>query len=246
MKTIIIKAQILLIFLAILFSVGSSGCMELANEGALGEPVNGVQENRETGEYSALEIGGAFRVYLTQGDEEKLVVEADESEMDGIITEVVNGRLKIYLKPQWRGKFHKMYVYLTFKDLEYIDFGGAVKVTGKNALNFETLKMDVSGASDIDLEIKANKLDAEFSGASKIRFLGACEKGIVEMSGASDFKAADLKFSDLTVDASGAASARVYVTGTLVANASGAASIRHKGSSKITQSTSGAGSVKGM
>jgi len=246
MKTNKIIVQVLLIALAFLFSVGSSGCMELVNEGSLGEPINGIQEEREVSQFSELEIGGAFRVYLTQGDEEKLVVEADESEIDGIITEVVNGRLKIYLKPQWRGKFHKMYVFLTFKELEHIDFGGAVKVIGKSALNFETLEMDIGGASDINLEMKAKKLDAEFSGASKIRLEGACEKGRIEMSGASDFKAADFKFTDLTVDASGAASAKVYATGTLVANASGAASIRHKGSSKITLHTSGAGSVKGM
>jgi hypothetical protein len=246
MKTNKLIVQVLLITLAILFSVGSSGCMELVNEGSLGEPVNGVQEEREVGQFSELEIGGAFRGYLTQGDEETLVVEADESEIEYIITEVVNGRLRIYLKPQWRGKYHKMYVYLTFKDLEQIDFGGAAKVTGKNALNFDKLGMDIGGASDIDLEMNAQKLDAEFSGASKIRLNGASEKGKIEISGASGFKGSEMKFTDLTVDAGGAASAKVYATGTLVVNASGAASIRHKGGADVSQTTSGAGSVKGM
>lgn len=227
----------------ILFASVSFGCLNIQDK-----PGNGkyVKEDRVVGSFSKLDIGGAFQVYLTQGDRESLTVEADESEIGDIISEVVSGKLKIYMKPGWRGRYHEVSVYVTFRNLDDIDFSGAVEVTNTNQLKFKDLRMDVSGAAEIEMDFIADKFSAEFTGASEVEFRGKCMNGNIEISGASEFDAEGLEFQDLEIEISGAGEAKVFVTGNLNVDASGAASIRHKGGAKVSSKVSGAASVKTM
>ncbi len=201
-----------LIVLMAMFATVSFGCWNTPQDKGTG---NSVKEDRAVGNFTKLEIGGAFKVYLAQGDQEKLVLEADDKEMKEIVTVVDGNTLKVYTKSGWGERFHEMSVYLTFKNLEYIDFSGAVEVNADKALNFADLKMDVSGAAEIDLEMKADKFDAEFSGASEMKFRGSCKSGYLELSGASEFTADGLEFQDLNIEVSGASDAKVFATGNL-------------------------------
>jgi len=218
------------------------GCTNMPLDRATG---NFVKEDRPVSNFTALEIGGAFKVYLIQGSQEKLTIEADEDEIGKIVTEVQGNTLKIYTE-QWASRFHEMTIWLTFKDLNNLDFSGAVEVTSEGILNFNELDLDVSGAAEIQLAIKAVNFDAEFSGASAVDLSGQCGKGEIEISGASDFDAQNLEFQDLSVEVSGASSAKVWATGTLDIDASGASDIRYKGSPKVTVNESGASTVKPM
>jgi len=227
-----------------LFTTVSFGCWNIPENRSTGDF---VKEERAVSGFTSLDIGGAFQVYLSQGDQEKLVIEADKDEMREIVTEVVGNKLMISTKAGWPDRLHEMSVYLTFKSLDYIDFSGAVEVEGENALSFNNLEMDVSGAAEIDMELKAENFDAEFSGASEIEFRGTCKTGYIEISGASEFDAEGLEFQDLTIELSGASDAKICATGKLNIDASGASSIRYKGNPpNISVDESGASSVKPM
>jgi hypothetical protein len=224
-----------------MFATVSFGCWNLPQDKGTG---NYAKEDRNVTNFSRLEIGGAFTVYLTQGSQEKLTIEADADELKDIITEVSGSTLKIYTKSDWNMHFHEMTIYLTFKSLDYIDFSGAVEVESQNELSFTDLEMDISGAAEIEMNFKANKFDAEFSGASEVDFSGSCKTGYLELSGASEFDAENLEFQDLNIEVSGASEAKIWATGILNIDASGASSIRYKGSPKISLDESGASSVK--
>lgn len=224
-----------------MFTTVSFGCWNIPQDRSTG---NFVKEERPVSNFTKLDVGGAFKVYLSQGDQEKLVIEADKDEMGEIITEVIGNKLKIYTKSGWGDRFHEMSIYLTFKNLEYIDFSGAVEVVGENALTFTDLEMNVSGAAEIDLEMKAERFEAEFSGASELDFRGTCKTGYIELSGATEIDAEGLEFQDLNIEVSGASDAKVWATGSLSIDASGASDIRYKGSPKVSIDESGASEVK--
>jgi len=227
-----------------MLATSSFGCWNMPQDRSTG---NFVKEERTVSNFNKLDIGGAFKIYLSQGDREKLVIEADKDELEEIVTEVVGNKLKIYTKSGWGARFHDMTIYLTFKDIDYIDFSGAVEVSGENALNFSDLEMDVSGAAEIDLEMKAEKFDAEFSGASELHFRGTCKTGYFEVSGATEIDAEGLEFQELSIELSGASEAKVWATGLLNIDASGASSIRYKGNPpNISIDESGASSIKPM
>lgn len=241
MNTKKLFAPFALIVLMGMFATVSFGCWNVPQDRSTGDF---VKAERTVSNFTQLDVGGAFSIFLSQGNQEKLVIEADKEEIDEIVTEVVGNKLKIYTKSGWSGRFHEMSIYITFKDLEYIDFSGAVEVVGENTLTFPELKMDVSGAAEIDLEMKADRFEAEFSGASELNFRGSCKTGYIGLSGATEIDAEGLEFQDLKIEVSGASEAKIWATGSLTIDASGASSIRYKGSPKISIDESGASSVK--
>jgi hypothetical protein len=241
MKTKKLFVPVSFIILMGLFATFSTGCWAIPEDRSTG---NFIKEERNVSNFSKLDIGGAFKVYLSQGDQEKLVIEADGDELKDIVTEVSGSTLKIYTKSDWSTRFHEMTIWLTFKNLDHIDFSGAVEVTGEGTLNFTDLNMDISGAAEIQLAMNADKFDAEFSGASEVDFSGNIKSGYLELSGASDFDAQELEFVNLSIEVSGASEAKVWATGTLNIDASGASDIRYKGAPKISIDESGASSVK--
>ncbi len=243
MKTTKLVVPFLLGTVLVLFATVSFGCFNAPPDRSSGEIIT---EERAVSGFSALEVGGAFKVILRQGDTEKLIIESDKEEISDIVTEVVGNKLKIHMKPGWRGQYHDMTIQLTFIKLESMDFSGAVEVVSEQTLNFNNLEVQVSGAAEISMAFNAEKFDAEFSGASELDLSGKCTSGYFDISGATDMNAENLEFTNLTMDVSGAADARINVTGVLNIDASGASTVRYKGTPQINSDVSGASSLKAM
>ncbi len=202
-----------------------------------------VSEAREIPGFDKIDVGGAFNVFLKQGNDEYLKLEVEENLMDLVVTKVVAGRLKIYCKESVEPT-EDMNVYLTFKDLSELDISGACELKNENTLKLNELDLDASGASEIMLNLTADYLDADFSGASEIELTGKVGKMDVNLSGASELNAYDLEtdFCDITV--SGAGDARLFVNKELEAEVSGAADIRYRGNASVSSKVSGAGSIR--
>ena len=223
------------------FAFMSGACVE--NYGYV-NPGDLVKQERTVSDFNALEVGGAFEVYLAQGDNISLTVEAGENIIDKIITEVRGNTLKIRLEPGCCKNGGKMAIYLTFKELIRMNISSACELRIEGTLKLGELEMELSGASDIDLTMELEKLDLDLSGASEIVFAGSCDHVYMDASGASELKALDFKVGSMYIDASGASECRVYVTDELQVDASGATSVRYKGSPKVSSDQSGASSIK--
>jgi hypothetical protein len=202
-----------------------------------------VKENREVKSFTALKVGGAFDVYLTQGDKEELIVEADENLMNLITTTVRGNTLIINTKKNIRDA-DELNLYITFKELEKMDFSGAVEVESDGKLTFDRLLIKGSGASEIDLKLTANKLECNFSGASEIDLTGQADYCSMKCSGASELDAEDFVVKEYNIEITGAGEGVINCTDILNASVSGAASIRYYGDPKVDTHISGAGSIK--
>ena len=230
---------IIAVFLLFITSF-TSGCMLIEGEKGNG---NVITEERNVSDFNGIDISNAFEVILKQGNTEDLRVEADENLMKLIITEVKNGILKVYTEKRIR-KPKSLKLYITFKEINYIDLSGAVELTGKGKLTFNKLELDGSGASEIDMDLTANKLIIDFSGASEIDLSGKVTKVDIDLSGAAEISAYELETDIMNLDISGAGEAKVFVNEELDVEASGAASERYKGNPNISTSVSGVSSIK--
>lgn len=208
------------------------------------DPGDLVKQDRPVSSFDALDIGGAFEIYLTQGSSESLVVEAGENVIDKIITEVQGKTLRITTEKGCCKNSGKMIIYVTFVDLNYTEISGACEMQNEGTLNLDKLKMEVSGAAEVDLNMELDKLELELSGASEYLLTGSCAEVYIDASGASEIEAKDFKVGTMTIDASGASDCKVYVTDELVVDASGATTVRYLGSPKVSVSKSGASSIK--
>jgi carbon monoxide dehydrogenase subunit G len=206
---------------------------------------NLTKQERKISSFNGIDIGGAFNVYLKQGDAEALTLEAESDILQYIRTEVKDGILNIDIKDHSFHQIGKINVYITIKGLKSVDLSGAVDLQTQNKLNLSDLSVDVSGAADLRVEMAVQKLSIEGSGASKMSFTGSASEINMDLSGASEIYAFDMPADNYSISMSGAGKAEINVTKKLIVEISGAGTIRYKGSpAEISQDLSGAGSIK--
>ncbi len=192
------------------------------------------KEQRIVSNFTKIEVSSGINLYLTQGDEIQLSVEADKSEMHKIITEVSNNTLKIYNKRNYMwGIKQAPKVYLTITQLSEIIAGGGADVYGQKVINSSKIKVSTSGGADAYLEIVANEIILSTSGGSDIRIKGTTDILTASASGGSDINAGALKAQKVMVSTSGGADAKVWVEKELTAKASGGSDIDYFGNPEV-------------
>ena len=207
-----------------------------------------AQPRQVAGAFSAISVAGSIDLYLSQSDEEVVVVSAAETKYrDRIVTEVINGELKIYYNDkglQWSSGSKKLKAYVSFKTMQKLTASGASDIYVQGVLKADALKMDISGSSDFKGAVDVNHLSLEQSGSSDSRVSGRAQNVKIEVSGASDVKGYDLVADYCEAIASGASDIQITVAKELTASASGASDIYYKGQG-ITRNikSSGASSV---
>ena len=203
---------------------------------------NFKSQTRNVSDFKGINTSGGFYVEITQGDTESLKIEAEENLIDNIKTEVRNGVLHIY-SDKSISTSEGMKAYITVKELNEIDISGGVQVVGKSAFKTNILKLDMSGASTVNMALNANKIIANMSGASKIELKGQVNDLKIAMSGASHAAVAELIAKDVNVTASGASKAKVHADKALHITASGASAVFYKGSPSISSDASAAARI---
>ena len=213
--------------------------------------VNYAQTSRETKDvkdFHELSISHAFKVELKVGNTESLEIEIEDRYADDVITEVKNGRLVIKMRSNGSKRGYRMrdtpVAYLTVKSIDAIHGSGAVSIRSSDVIKAENMDINLSGASNLILELDVDKLYLETSGACVMTIEGKAREQIVRISGATTYKAFDLVSEIGDIRVGGASSARVSVSDKLDVTASGASSVRYKGRPSLNSDASGASSIK--
>jgi hypothetical protein len=178
-------------------------------------------------------------------------VEAVRKQLAGVRTQVNGGTLTIAhgaTRSWWSAFFggggRGARVRVTFRDLDAIGATGAVKIRAES-LKVDRLKVSASGATSLKIdELDAKELSVTGSGAMRVELAGHVTEQRVSISGAGDYRAADLASEDARVSVSGAGRVVVQVEKTLKIGLSGAGAVEYIGNPKVTQQVSGAGRVK--
>jgi hypothetical protein len=186
---------------------------------------NVVNEKRNVADFDSIEVGGVFDVEVVAQKEFSVEIEADDNLLQHIRTEVKGGTLEISTDKSIKSS-NAIRVRISAPDIERLQVSGASKLSLSNVKN-DSLKIDASGASKLNVQGETRELEIELSGASKIEAEG-------------------LKAENVNVDGSGASSASVNVSGDLKADMSGASKVTYSGNPRnLEKSTSGASSVRG-
>lgn len=198
--------------------------------------------------YHGIDVSSSIDLYLSKGDEETVVVSARDSRWrDRIITEIVDGILRIRLES---GHFstgnNKLKAYVSFTSLDKLSASGASNVYVDGVISGNKLALTLSGASDFKGAIQVGELQLEQNGASDAHITGVVEGlAVIRLTGASDVKGYDLTVESCDARASGASDIRITVKKELKANATGASSVYYKGEGVISEShSSGASTIK--
>ncbi len=215
------------------------------------ESGNVVQDRHLSG-FNAIDAAGSFDVYITQGANESVKVDAPADVIDRVITEVDGGTLRIHNKNgSWGGLgdmfgHKKIIVYVVVNQVNAIGITGSGDVYFKDGVRASNLRLWVSGSGDVYGKVDAKSLDCSISGSGDMKLSGHAENSSVSVSGSGDFTARDLQTSNTSVHVSGSGDASIYVTNSLEAGVSGSGDVSYKGGPKhVMKSKSGSGDISG-
>jgi hypothetical protein len=197
--------------------------------------------------YHGIDVSDGIDLYLSQGDEETVVVSAKDIRMrERIKTSVVNGILRISLPHGWSVHDYKLKAYVSFTNLDQLTASGASDVFVDGVIAGDWLTISLSGASDFKGAVNVKQLKMEQSGASDARLTGVVsEMADFRSSGSSHIKGYELVTQNCTIDASGASDIQITVNKELSASLSGASNVYYKGAGVVREThSSGASSVK--
>jgi hypothetical protein len=199
-----------------------SGCNYIHADQVVGSGVSKT-EKREVPSFDSIDASGALDVEVVCQKEPSLELEGDDNLLPLLKTEVRGGTL--YIKSEKSFSARKgIRVRITAPNIQNISSSGASSFQVSNIKN-EKLRIQNSGASNINLSGQTVALELELSGASK----ADTEKLIAER---------------VTVNLSGAGKANVYASDELNAEVSGAGSVTYSGDPKtVNRNVSGVGSI---
>jgi hypothetical protein len=192
-----------------------------------GTPLTAQYE--ETG-FTAVEVHGAFQVYITRAKNFDVSVTADDNLLEFIRVTQEGETLKIEFEP---GKLvrnrSEMRASIAMPELESVTLHGACTGTVEGFRGGKAFRAEVHGASKLGGEIEADTIDLNLAGASTANLQGIATDAKLEASGACGLHLDNLILTRADVQLSGASSATVEVTDKLDYDVSGASHLYYKG-----------------
>jgi hypothetical protein len=202
-----------------------------------------VTKERKTDSFTGLKVSSGIDVYLKQGNNETVTVEADENLHEYILTEVRGGVLNVYSEYNIRSADKKR-VYVTMKEVNSVKTTSAGDVYGESPINSDELELSASSAGNIKLEVTAKKVDLDISSSGDITLTGETDKLRADLSSAGDLNAYDLKSREADISVSSAGDADVNVSERITARASSAGDVNYRGDPKYVDAhSSSAGGI---
>lgn len=180
-------------------------------------------------DFNSLEVGGIFRVMVTQGDSYSVEFVAErEDDIEDLNVYVRNGELHMGFRDRFFRDRERVNAFITMPTLEGLEISGASKLKVINFKDIAHLNLDISGASNAQVDVEAGDMDIDASGASKLNLMGRISELNIDISGASKIDASRAEVSDARVDASGASHVEFDEVGSLRSDTSGASSVKRK------------------
>ncbi len=231
-----------LVTTAILLTVITSGASAQFLKTVYGDG-NVVRKQRDIRNFTGVKVSSGIDVYLSQGAQESVAVEADKNLHDYIITEVRDGVLQIRTEVSIR-KAEQKRVYVTMKEIRSVSASSAGDVTGETPVTSDRIRISASSAGDIDLDVKADDVDIDISSSGDVSLSGKARLLQADLSSAGDLNASNFEVEEADVSVSSAGDADIYVTKRLSARASSAGSVNYRGNPEYVDAhSSSAGGV---
>ena len=203
-----------------------------------------VEETRDLSEFTGVQISSGIDVYLSQGDQFEVVVEADENLQEVIVTRIEGRMLVVKTDRVNIRRAESKKVHVTLPELTDLRISSAGDCVGQTPFQCNDLQISISSAGDLTLELDADRLFLDISSSGDASLSGSTGVFEVSLSSAGDLDAFDLVAERAEVDVSSAGDARVHATEEISMNASSAGSIYYRGGAKVVHSrSSSAGSI---
>lgn len=231
-------------FLFIIMSVMLGSCMIDGWDHGISGNGNVIEETRDVSEFTGVHVSSGIDVYLTEGNEFEVRVEADENLMEVILTELKGDMLVVKTDRVNIRRARSKKVYVTLPELTELKISSAGDCEGQTPFTCGDLNLGISSAGDLSLDVEAERITLNISSSGDARITGSTNILDVTLSSAGDLNAFDLVANKVDVNVSSAGDARVHATEEISMNVSSAGNIYYKGDARVVHShSSSAGDI---
>ncbi|MBN1986429.1 MAG: DUF2807 domain-containing protein [Prolixibacteraceae bacterium] len=205
---------------------------------------NVVEETRNVGSFDEIKATRGMNVYISQGEEIKVRVEADENLLDAIETKVEENTLVVSTSKNIRSSTSKK-VYVTLSEVNSIKSTAGSNVYSENQIKAKSLDLAASAGSNMRLDVDVRRLNVSASAGSNIKLEGRSEEFVGKASAGSNIKAEDLIAGECEARASSGANIWIEVQNKLDGHASSGGNVFYSGNPQsINTENSSGGNVK--
>lgn len=203
-------------------------------------------ENRQAAGFSSVSVSGNIDLYVRQDSSYQVRIETDENLQEYIETTTDGDLLDIRVKRGFNLSGTKtIKAYVSSPVYAQLKASGSCDIMGESSISSaHKLVIDLSGSSDVTLDVNTPAVETSLSGAGSIALSGVTKNFTVSGSGSTAIKCMELKSENVEVSISGSGSASVFASVKLDVRVSGSGSVKYKGNAAVSQRISGSGSVQ--
>ncbi len=210
--------------------VNIDGNFEIVNgNGDVTSEVRNLSED-----FTSIEAKTGIEVIVTQENSHGIKIEADSNLHEHIITEVKDGKLKIYCDANFKNVAAKK-VFVQMPIIEGLQTSSGASITNKNTIKATTLDLESSSGSQLKIEVIASEIICESSSGSEIILIGETNKLKADSSSGSTIAAAKLTTNEAEAEASSGSEIKINPIEKLVAKASSGATISYSSQPKTIE-----------
>lgn len=196
------------------------------------------QESRDIGPFSQIKVEKGIDLILIQNsDNRQLSITARNFDLEDVITEVRGETLFLSKRGSTFGN-SGVDITVPFTTLNEINASGGSDIENSGTLDLEELKIEASGGSDLDLNLKVYYLECQLSGGSDAELVGSGKAAFYSASGGSDIDANRFETEKATLRLSGGSDVDVFATEEVDIEASGGSDVNINGGAQVIRDKS--------
>lgn len=182
--------------------------------------------------FTVVKASEGLDVYITQGDEASIKIEADKNIIDLIMTDIENNVLRIHLKERvgW-AKSKKIFV--TLPEISRLEVSSGADLETTHSIKADRLELNSSSGADLIVNVNADEIDSNSSSGSDIRISGTAGIIYASASSGSDIKAGNLIVKRAIANASSGADITVHATEEIESNSSSGGDVHYSGEASV-------------
>jgi hypothetical protein len=211
-------------------------------------------EVRQLVDFRGIVLNAYGEMTIEQGDESSITLEADESVLEKLKTEVVGGELRVSIVGSWFTRFktaakagltsQKIRYLVKLRDLDRLEVSDAASVSCPS-LKTDSLAMMVDGAGYVRFGwIEGRKLSVALPGASNVEIAGVVEEQKIDMGGLGKYESPRLRSGKAAVEVRGAGQVVVVATEELDVIIRGLGHVGYYGNPRVNRDISGLGKIE--
>lgn len=198
-------------------------------------------EKRTVTSFHGIDVGTGIVLNLTKGSTEEVAVSASETEYrDKIVTEVVNGILKIHYETRTgainrKDQSKNLKAYVSYTGLDQLDASTGAKINIEGKLESPSLKLKANTGGLVNGEINIGTLKVDQNTGSKITLTGKVEQLDASGSTGSKFLGENLTTNSCNAEMNTGAGIYISVEKQLSVKANTGGFVKYKGTASIDE-----------